>query len=147
MTDTEEFEQLPEALPPSLDTGDFREAWAEWLAHRAEDLKDPMTARGKRMLLKRLSKWDAARAIAAIEHSISGKWKSVYEAPAVAKPKAPSLWEIKEREKALRDELDAVSSRYAGPDAERINAMRMDKRARILAQLKALRAQKLQLKQ
>ena len=53
------------------------------------------------------------------------------------------LWEINEREKALRNELDSLGSNFFGPDAERVNAERSEQRRKISAKLRELKTAKL----
>ena len=66
-------------IPPSLATGPFLQAWAEWVAHKNE-IKDPYkTERTEKMRLKQLGEMGAGRAIAAIEHSIAHGWKGIHE--------------------------------------------------------------------
>ncbi len=65
-------------IPESLDSQEFRDAWAEWCQHRREKRK-PITPTQQSRALKELSKLGRDRAIAAIEYSISKGWQGVYE--------------------------------------------------------------------
>ncbi|MFW6217428.1 MAG: hypothetical protein ACOC4K_00385 [Verrucomicrobiota bacterium] len=143
-------------IPAKLDTPAFREAWAEWEAHRRETGKK-LTPRSARMAVKRMALWGPERAVAAIEYSIAQGYRGVFEEPGsnrelkTGQPgnraKPMSLWEIQEREKALRNELDSISSNYFGPDADRVNAERREKRTKIAAKLRELKTLKLGLDQ
>ena len=139
-------------IPKNLDTPEFCEAWGEWVAYRKE-CKKMMTDRSARMAVKRLTVWGVDRAVAAIEYSIAQGYQGIFEDPVAqgAKGAAPlvkktmSLWEIQQRETALRNELDGVSNTYYGPEAERVNAERAEKRTKIRNKLRALKAAKLDL--
>lgn len=139
-------------IPAKLDTPAFREAWAEWEGHRQESGKK-MTARSARMAVKRLSVWGVERAIAAIEYSIAQGYRGIFEDPSASrggkvageKEKKMSLWEIQEREKAIRNELDSISREKFGHDADRINAENAKTRAKLRAKLRELKAAKLDL--
>jgi hypothetical protein len=65
-------------IPASLDTPDFRAAWARWLRHRREKRAtlNPTTADSQ---LRTFEKWGEARAIAAIENSIFRGWTGLFE--------------------------------------------------------------------
>jgi len=137
-------------IPTTLDTPAFGEAWGEFLAHRCE-IRKRLTPRAQRMQLRKLERWGAPRAIAAIEHSVGNGYVGLFEDPAQLKTgkaagrgNAPmGLWEINEREKALRNELDSLGSNFFGPDAERVNAERSEQRRKISAKLRELKTAKL----
>ena len=69
---------LPEALPPSLDTPEFRAAWDEWKTYKREG-RAKLTESTKAKQLKKLAGWGTARGIAAIELSIASGWKGLFE--------------------------------------------------------------------
>ena len=56
----------------------FSQAWEEWQTHKKE-IRNPVTLSAGQKALNRLSKIGEARAIAAIENSIAGGWKGIYE--------------------------------------------------------------------
>ena len=140
-------------IPTTLDTPAFGEAWGEFLAHRSE-IRKRLTPRAQRMQLRKLSTWGSERAVAAIEHSVGNGYTGLFEDPAQTRAprhgksgnrgNAPmGLWEIQEREKALRNELDSIGGNYGGPNAEHINAERSEKRRKIAAKLRELKTAKL----
>jgi len=67
--------QEPE-IPDVLNTPEFLEAWAEWMAEKKER-REKLTDRAKKMQLKKLSAVSPSVAVAAIEKSIERGWKSV----------------------------------------------------------------------
>ena len=139
----------PAQIPPTLDTPEFREAWREYIAHR-RDLRHRLTPRSARMQLRKLAAIGPERAVAAIEHSIANGYRGIFEPPQAAaaapqRKKPMSLWEIKEREKALLEELESVSKNHYGQDADRVNAERAERRKQIRAKLRELREAKLNL--
>lgn len=75
---TKNEEVLDVSIPEILDTELFRDAWSEWIGHK-RDIKDELTPRAAKMALKKLAGWGPARAITAIEHSISNVYKGIYE--------------------------------------------------------------------
>lgn len=129
-------------FPSELDTPEFRDAWAEWLADRVERKLPRYTARATAIQFRRLSEMGADRAIAAINYSISQCYKGIFEPPAaIAKPKQLSIWEIKEKLKAIDNELDAVSVTYWGHNADEVNLKRQERKEELLKQRKQLKAQ------
>lgn len=73
-------------IPAALDTPEFREAWGEWIADRAERGKR-MTALAARKQLAKLEAWGGPRAIAAISASIAAGWQGIFEATPNASPR------------------------------------------------------------
>lgn len=71
-------------IPPELETAAFREAWAGWLADRAERRLPKYTARALTLQLRRLAEMGPQRAVRAIEWSIAQGYKGIWE------PKAES---------------------------------------------------------
>ena len=69
---------LPEALPQSLDTPEFRAAWDEWKAYKVEG-RAKLTESTRAKQLKKLAGWGTSRGIAAIELSIASGWKGLFE--------------------------------------------------------------------
>ena len=64
-------------LPPSLDTPEFKKAWAEWEAHRKE-IKKKLTPTSVKRQLARLAK-NPSEAVAIIEHTIEKGWIGLRE--------------------------------------------------------------------
>jgi hypothetical protein len=78
------------ALPPNLNTPDFRAAWQLWRTHLSEKRK-PMTPTQKGEQLARLSRMGPGRAVVAIRYSVAQGWPSIIEPPAErGQPQAPS---------------------------------------------------------
>lgn len=71
-------------IPTELETAAFREAWAGWLADRAERRLPKYTARALALQLRRLAEMGPERAVRAIEWSIAQGYKGIWE------PKAES---------------------------------------------------------
>jgi len=65
-------------MPATLDTPEFRAAWSDWLQHRRE-LRKPATPTSQAKALKKLADLGAARAVAAVEHSIAQSWVGIFE--------------------------------------------------------------------
>ncbi len=65
-------------IPPSLDTPEFRVAWADFKKHRAEK-RDPLTPMATKKQLSRIEPWGVARAVAAINFTIANGWTGIYE--------------------------------------------------------------------
>lgn len=61
------------AVPPNLDTPEFRSAWTAWLADRS------LTQVAAETQLQRLATWGAARAVAAIRHSLAQSYRGIVE--------------------------------------------------------------------
>ncbi len=71
-------ESLYGAIPPELDTDQFREAWSEFLAHR-DEIRKPVGAVGGKRLLKRFSVMGVDTAIASLHNSVANGWQGVFE--------------------------------------------------------------------
>ena len=67
----------PDELPTELDSDEFRQAWAEWLAYRRKARLKKY--RQPERQLKRLASLGAARAIAAIQYSIEMEYQGIHE--------------------------------------------------------------------
>jgi hypothetical protein len=65
-------------IPRALDSPEFRAAWAEFCQHRLE-IHHRLRPTAARKQLKNLESMGAARAIAAIDHSISNGWQGIFE--------------------------------------------------------------------
>ena len=136
-------------IPPVLDTPEFRDAWAEWVAHRTNDGRKTYSPRARRMALTRMVPWGPAAATAAIIHSIAGEFQGIYPDPAfqagqsTAKSQAKPLstWAIQEKLKAISNELEGLQYEYYGPDAEHRNRERIARANHLLAQRRKLKEQ------
>jgi len=65
-------------LPFELDTPAFRETWGSYIQHRKEK-RSTLTPTATARALKQCEAWGEARAIAAIEHSITMGWTGIFE--------------------------------------------------------------------
>jgi len=65
-------------IPPELDTEEFRAAWGEWKADRAERGIKAYTPRGETAKLKELAPYGPAVAVAAIRTSIGNQWQGLF---------------------------------------------------------------------
>lgn len=88
----EEKKSIP--LPPSLDTPDFREAWAEWESHRQETRK-PLTPTSVKRQFADLVKIGVVRSVAAIRHSIAKGYQGIFE-PDAKRASGPGTDEVKQ---------------------------------------------------
>jgi hypothetical protein len=68
----------PPTLPGELDTPEFHAAWERWLTHRKE-IRHPLRPTTQASQLKKLAAWGAARAVAALEQSITNGWQGIFE--------------------------------------------------------------------
>ena len=142
-------------IPATLDTPDFREAWAEWLEHRQADLKRPMSERAERMALKRLAEMGPAAGIAAIEHSIAGGYRGIFPPPNTPReaphsnPKSPiqnpkyktmGAWETKERLRACENALQELVYPGGCATSATLTETEASEAARLRAEIRRLRA-------
>lgn len=65
-------------VPPELDSPEFREAWASWVAHRAE-IRKPLTPTAAKMNIQKCLAIGIDRALAAFSHSIGAGWQGLFE--------------------------------------------------------------------
>ncbi|MEM0964826.1 MAG: hypothetical protein AAGJ81_01575 [Verrucomicrobiota bacterium] len=136
----------PVQIPQALDTPDFREAWKDWLGFRTNDGRKAYSDRAKKQLLKKLTPWGAAAAVAGIQHSISADndWKTVYPDPSFKSDSGPkkklSTWEIKEKLRAIDNRLTDSDLAYEHVDPEK-NRKRIAKRRELIATRKDLESQ------
>lgn len=68
--------KLP-AVPDSLDTPDFRNAWAEFIAYRKASTHPSVTPRAASMTLKKLEDLGPEAGVRAIETAIANDWRGV----------------------------------------------------------------------
>jgi hypothetical protein len=94
-------------VPPALDNEDFRAAWAEWLADRAERRLPRYTSRAQDMQFARLTELGSTAAIAAIKWSISQGYRGIWPAPEQGRP-SPST--PRESAFSLEKQIQALSS-------------------------------------
>lgn len=67
------------SIPASIDTPQFSGAWTRWLHYRKERRLPQYKPMGLQAQLTKLAKMGAAKAIAAIEFSISQNYQGIYE--------------------------------------------------------------------
>lgn len=67
-------------FPHSLDTPEFRSAWADWLAYRRESRFKPWVPRTVQAQLETLASLGSAAAVAAIRRSIASGWRGIFPA-------------------------------------------------------------------
>jgi len=65
-------------IPDALKTPEFLTAWSEFKTHRKQK-KKPMTELAEQKQIRIMEQWGVARAIAAIDHSISNGWTGIFE--------------------------------------------------------------------
>ena len=65
-------------IPDGLNTPEFVTAWDRWKTHRTE-IKKRLTPTQTASQLKKLEGWGIARALAAIDHSITNGWQGLFE--------------------------------------------------------------------
>lgn len=75
------------AVPVTLATAEFLDAWAEWLRHRREK-RQTLTPTAARRQLAKLAGMGPARAIAAIHHSVANGYQGIFE-PSDQQQKGP----------------------------------------------------------
>lgn len=69
---------IPQEIPASLDSPEFRQAWDKWCKHRVE-IKKRMTPTHSAELLSELESMGTARAIAAINFTVAKGWTGLQE--------------------------------------------------------------------
>jgi hypothetical protein len=85
-------------VPAVLNSVGFRALWAEWLAFRAEEKREPVTQRSGDMSLEALAEMGPARACAAIRHTIANGWQGIREPDQGRRPTAEGVGEKLARE-------------------------------------------------
>lgn len=75
---TERFDPRSVALPPSLETDDFRSAWLAWCSHRSE-IRKPLKPTMVEQQLAEFEALGAARSVRAIRHTIAKGWQGIRE--------------------------------------------------------------------
>ena len=86
------FDPLAIAIPPSLDTPLFRQAWAAWAAHRVE-IKARLTEQSTRQQIRLLVELGHDKAVETIRTSIRQSWRGLFpeqaKTSAYDRPAAP----------------------------------------------------------
>lgn len=72
------FDPCGVLIPDSLNTSEFRQAWGYWISHLQQKRKPP-TERSTELQIKKLEAMGVARALAAIEHSITSNYQGLFE--------------------------------------------------------------------
>lgn len=80
--------QSQDALELPFQSESFKEAWTDWQQHRREK-KASLTPTSIKKQFKELAAWGEARAIAAINHSISRGWQGIFEPSATGSNSKP----------------------------------------------------------
>lgn len=60
--------------------------FADWIEHRNEKGKQPLTSVAKRRAIAKLERWGPKRSIAAIEYSLEHNWDGIFEPHEVLQP-------------------------------------------------------------
>lgn len=68
----------PPEVPESLNTPEFRDAWADFQIHRSE-IKCPLTPQSAKATLAKCSSWGSVVAVEAIRTAIACGWRGVFE--------------------------------------------------------------------
>lgn len=84
------FDPLAIAIPPSLDTPLFRQAWAKWIAYRKE-IGKPLRQTGTAETLEKFVQLGQSAAIAMIEQSILSGWQGLFPSSSRAPQNSTSL--------------------------------------------------------
>ena len=92
-------------IPSTLDTPEFREAWATWIQDRY-DRRKAMTATAEKAQLDRLAKVGVAKAIDTISNSIANGWAGLFPEPdkPTLRPKTPET--LEEKMKRMANEMN-----------------------------------------
>ena len=81
--------ELPLVIPAEIDTPEFRSAWEDWRRHRKE-IKKKLTPLAVEKQVKLLAGLGAARAVAAIEHSIANGYTGIIEPKPTSRTQPPA---------------------------------------------------------
>ena len=76
--DLKQTKKTEVVFPDSLNTEEFKTAWAEWLEYKRQR-KESYKPLGEQRQLARIAKWGIVRATAAIEYSIAQNYQGLYE--------------------------------------------------------------------
>lgn len=131
------FDPLKVAIPPSLDTTEFREAWGDWCQVRREK-KSPQTPTSARLALDKLAKYPAEIAVAAVRKAASNGHTGVY--PEGVKPDSvqPKVGSLAAEASAAFDEAVRVILAAPIQDAEKYRAAIASLPERSQAAIKAM---------
>ena len=83
------FDPLAIAIPPSLDTPLFRQAWAAWAAHRVE-IKARLTEQSTRQQIRLLVELGHDKAVETIRTSIRQSWRGLFPQPTKGQSDRPN---------------------------------------------------------
>ena len=83
------FDPLAIAIPASLDTPLFRQAWAAWAAHRCE-IKARLTEQSTRQQIRLLVELGHDKAVETIRTSIRQSWRGLFPQPAKGQSDRPN---------------------------------------------------------
>ena len=95
------FDPLAIAIPPSLDTPLFRQAWAAWAAHRVE-IKARLTEQSTRQQIRLLVELGHDKAVETIRTSIRQSWRGLF-------PEQPRHKPHERQFKLLNDPIPGVT--------------------------------------
>lgn len=99
-------------VPLSLSSSsEFMEAWYLWLKDRRER-KKPVTSAAASMQLRKLEAMGPARAVDAIEASISNGWQGIFEPRLNSTDKPQTLYELKTKKETLLALKQELLDRY-----------------------------------
>ena len=104
---------LPDDLPPSLDTPEFREAWGQWQMHRKQK-RQKLTAMTVAKQLKFLA--TQPNPVAVIDQSIEKGWTGLFELKSNGKDRSASSFERRmsydhaESERSIEQFIDKLTS-------------------------------------
>lgn len=105
------FDPTAVAIPPPLDTPEFRDAWRRWCKHRSE-IRQPLKPTMVEGQLRELVAMGVVRAVAAINHTIAKGWTGLRE-PEVPAAKAA----VDDRQAELERRRRAIFGGGANADA------------------------------
>lgn len=96
-----------------FDRPDFRQAWADFEAHRASlPRRDQLSDVGRRKALAKLAPWGPDKAIRALNESVVSAWRGVFE----PKGEAPKANETPGRERRYHEAEKEPASRLTDDD-------------------------------
>lgn len=116
-------------VPPPLNTPEFLAWWDKWMDYRRGRRLPILQPCSIELQMDELAGWGEPVAIAAIKQSIRQGYQGIFypkdrltggkAAPAPVAARPPTVWELREREKAILDRLRALNDgregqRYVG---------------------------------
>lgn len=109
-TKKEQPENVP--IPASLDTPEFREIWAKWIAYRKKKSGKSFTEYAAELNLANLKKYSPEIAIEALKQAIAGGWSSLWPDRVQAKHDAKPPPQGGYRSKVERD-IDYIADQFS----------------------------------